>query len=89
VLHPVPEEFQDDVGPVDEPYSAADGLGQCDLVAPERVTVTVEVIEDDVDRLARALGRAPLGATFAQGGGQVVDGGLDVAQLGDLLGRVG
>jgi hypothetical protein len=89
VLEAVEEALQSVVGAVHEAY-APTGLGwQRDGVAPQVLAVGLQVAEDEVDGLARVLGRAALGAALAQGGGQAVDGGLDVLKLGESLECVG
>lgn len=80
VLHRVEEGFENVVGAIHQTDAAALGRDRND-VPPERVPVTVEVGQDQVDRLAHVFGRPALGTPLSQGGGKLFYGSSDVAQF--------
>ena len=60
--------------------SAASGLGgQANLVTPEGLAVLLEVLEDDVDGLAKISCRSSLRATLVQAGDEAPERGAQVA----------
>jgi hypothetical protein len=64
VLHCVPEALQFVIGSIDE-SKASDVIRQVNLMAPQRVTVAVNVIEDEIDGLSHILGRAAFRTSLA------------------------
>ena len=85
VFHPAKAVFGDVISSIDKTNAASCFGGQADGVSREGLAMPVEVVEYDVGRLAKILPQASLGATLAQGGGEVMERSANVAQLSRCL----
>ena len=78
-FHCMEEALKEIVRSVDK-TNAASGLGgQANLMTPERLAVLLEVLEDEVDGLAKVPRGSSLRAALVQGGDEAPERGAQVA----------